>query len=308
MVNIISPSDNSIFFIDQENYIKIGAYDIDGTVEQVEIIWNGTSIATLYSELYDYGWNIKNIQHGDYKLTAIATDDDGAQQSKTIGIVVMTEEEYWDKFYEEYMDKIGLDEFTDSRDGNTYRYVTIGNQTWMIDNLAFLPEVSPPTDGSESLPRYYVYGYVGNDVSSAKQTENYSKYGVLYNWEAAKQAVPEGWHLPTADEWRKLQDYLKNKQVESYYDLINALPLMHTNEGGTNDYGFSAVFAGKYYGDNSEGRIFESIGYETYWWSSSPSFTLALIPAMSIGFLSSIIDPFTYNPDIIGASVRCIKD
>jgi uncharacterized protein (TIGR02145 family) len=94
------------------------------------------------------------------------------------------------------------------KDGNVYSTVTIGTQVWMAENLAYLPSVSPSSSGSQTSPYYYVYGYEGTSVSSAKATENYSTYGVLYNWQAATSACPDGWHLPTDEEWAELENYL----------------------------------------------------------------------------------------------------
>lgn len=74
----------------------------------------------------------------------------------------------------------------DTRDNHVYRTVKIGDQTWMAENLAYLPSVNKPsaTVGA-TVPLYFVLNYDGEDVAAAKATEEYKKYGVLYNWYGA---------------------------------------------------------------------------------------------------------------------------
>lgn len=98
--------------------------------------------------------------------------------------------------------------FTDKRDGQRYRTVNLGSQTWMAQNLAYLPEVSPHGSGSSSVSHYYVVDYGGTDPLEARQSETYNQYGVLYNWTAAQNACPDGWHLPTDEEWITLEGHL----------------------------------------------------------------------------------------------------
>ncbi|MCF8358778.1 MAG: hypothetical protein K9H26_08480 [Prolixibacteraceae bacterium] len=88
----------------------------------------------------------------------------------------------------------------DERDGNYYNTVKIGEQIWMAENLAYLPQINRPSEQSYTIPLYYVYEYEGTEVNEAKAIENYQIYGVLYNWQAAISACPSGWHLPSDDE------------------------------------------------------------------------------------------------------------
>lgn len=111
--------------------------------------------------------------------------------------------------------------FTDARDNETYQTVLIGSQCWMRENLKYLPSVFPKSSSfnSETLPRYYVYGYDGSDVNAAKNTANFNTYGVLYNWRAVMNGqagtnnnpsgvqgvCPTGWHVPSHSEWTTLE-------------------------------------------------------------------------------------------------------
>jgi len=106
-----------------------------------------------------------------------------------------------------------LGSFTDTRDGKVYLTVKIGDQKWIAENLAYLPSVcnSEKTNGCCG---YWVYGYEGTNITDAKATENYTKYGVLYNYYTAKNVCPSGWHLPSDDEWKTLETYLGMPQDE----------------------------------------------------------------------------------------------
>ena len=84
----------------------------------------------------------------------------------------------------------------------------IGTQTWMAENLAYLPSVNDATDNSTTVAKYYVYNYDGTVVADAKASSYYTTYGVLYNWTAAMGVCPTGWHLPSSAEWSTLETYV----------------------------------------------------------------------------------------------------
>lgn len=107
--------------------------------------------------------------------------------------------------------------FTDPREREAvYKWVRIGDQIWMAENMAYLPTVSPSSEGmaQSNTPRNYVYGYESNSVIDARATDNFKTYGVLYNWPAAVASCPDGWHLPSDEEWKVLKG-----SVDSQYGV-----------------------------------------------------------------------------------------
>jgi len=98
--------------------------------------------------------------------------------------------------------------FVDPRDSNEYKTIKIGSQIWMAENLAYLPSISDKTVYSDTFSCYYVYKCEAKNVNEAKTTDYYKAFGVLYNWKAAQEAPPPGWHLPSDQDWNTLVDYL----------------------------------------------------------------------------------------------------
>jgi uncharacterized protein (TIGR02145 family) len=216
--------------------------------------------------------------------------------------------------------------FTDSRDGKTYVTIKIGDQLWMAENLAYLPSVNQPNSGSVSDPYYYVHGYEGTDVNEAKATENYKTYGVLYNWPAAIEACPNGWHLPSDEEWKELEMFLGMSQ--SYADTVG---WRGTNEGSkladgstlwdsgilVNNQafatsGFSALPGGFRLDSKQITAKFLGYGYGGYWWSSTEYFVAYLNDydyAMVRHLASNYCNVARRDEHKdFGFSVRCVKD
>lgn len=194
------------------------------------------------------------------------------------------------------------DSFTDTRDGTAYKTVEIGNQIWMAENLKYLPSVVGSRTGSETTAYYYVYGYDGTTVADAKATTNYTTYGVLYNWTAACNSCPAGWHLPIDAEWTQLTDFIGNN-IGTKLKATSGW----TSDNGTDDYGFNALPGGWRYFDGS----LRSIGGNGFWWSSTegPPWEGKLNKAWArnMYYDSSHVGSGDYYKQS-GLSVRCVRD
>lgn len=207
----------------------------------------------------------------------------------------------------------------DARDDNEYKTVQIGEQIWMAENLRYLPSVNGPRIGSTTTANYYVYGYDGAVVADAKATENYQTYGVLYNWAAAmggtsssaanpsgvKGACPSGWHLPSASEWKQLEDFLGGESVAGGKLKEKGTTLWNSpNEGATNETGFTA-FPGGYRTYSDDGKFID-LGINGDWWSST--IYVATYPFLRVMTYYKSILQLHYESKELGLSVRCIKD
>jgi uncharacterized protein (TIGR02145 family) len=191
-------------------------------------------------------------------------------------------------------------------DGKNYPVVSVGEQTWMAENLAYLPEVSPPSQGSYDEPYYYVSDYYGSSVSIAKTTANFQNYGVLYNWTASLTCCPAGWHLPLESDWIYLTNYL-GSTAGGKMKSIRTEPDTHPrwvspNEGAVNESGFSAIPGGL----RSLNYSFPDRGKYGYWWSSSE---LSQGYARKFGLLYySVRTTMLSENKQVGFSIRCLRD
>jgi len=190
--------------------------------------------------------------------------------------------------------------YTDPRDGNIYRTVIIGDQIWMTENLRYLPSVNRLATGSRRTPYFYVYNYDDTSVDEVKAYPNYSLYGVLYNWPAACESCPPGWHLPSDAEWTQLADYLGGINVAG--GKLKATTLWNSpNTGATNETGYMALPGGK----RSIG-VFFGIGNLGQWWCLSEySENNALNQSMHYNY--NVLSNGNADKEM-GFSVRCIKD
>jgi uncharacterized protein (TIGR02145 family) len=163
--------------------------------------------------------------------------------------------------------------FPDRRDGNIYYTVTIGSQIWMGENLSttkfrdetVIPFVTDPAIWVESTGSGYTW-YNNNEAGYKVP------YGAMYNWFAVNSGklCPYGWHIPTNSEWTNLLTYLGGEDFAGgKLKEISTIYWNSPNSGATNEFGFAALPGG----DRSDEGVFNSIGFEGYWWSATENST-----------------------------------
>jgi uncharacterized protein (TIGR02145 family) len=172
--------------------------------------------------------------------------------------------------------------------------VQIGEQIWMKEDLKVthfrngepIPLVKNDDEWRELTTAAYCITKKGN---------------YLYNWYAANDSrglAPEGWGVPTDEEWTKLTDYLGGKSLAGRH--MKSSPSDTPTWDGTNSSGFSALPGGSRTGNG----YFGNVGSSGFWWSASPSGGNAWYRVLSSD------GDYVYRNDLnqrYGFSVRCIK-
>lgn len=189
---------------------------------------------------------------------------------------------------------------TDKRDNQKYAITRIGDQTWMADNLRYIPD-----SGS-----YWHY---------AHDSARYWQLGLLYDWETACQVCPPGWRLPSDDDWKILEREIGMPDEE--IDILDLRPSPVGNKlrgldtanwkvhlPATNETGFNAYGAGTYYQQSDAPWDHK---FKACYWTS----TEIESPHWQITRIMPIIRGIVYDGKIdrieldktTGLSVRCIQ-
>lgn len=205
---------------------------------------------------------------------------------------------------------------TDSRDGQVYKTVKIGDQTWMAENLNYADSILTPSllkrswcydnkaENCESRGRLYTWTAA---IDSLKQTTDATNsrncgYGLTCGlFEKVQGICPEGWHLPDTTDWRTL--------VMSVGGWSGAGELLKSQTDwlyfkGTDSYGFSAFPGGFRYLSGT----FNDAGGGGYFWASTEKSEESARQAYSICMANNDIETYSDGFKDNAYSVRCIKD
>jgi len=152
-------------------------------------------------------------------------------------------------------------------DGKTYTTIKIGEQWWMMENLKetqyrngdAIPNVTDDTEWAGLS--------TGARCAYDNKESNADTYGYLYNWYTvndSRNIAPDGWRVPTDDDWNKLVTYLGGGSVAGGKMKSTTSHWASPNTGATNESGFSTLPAG-YRPSNG----FFALGSRAYFWSAT---------------------------------------
>lgn len=183
-------------------------------------------------------------------------------------------------------------------EGNTYKTIVIGEETWMAENLRVTKfqngdpieniNSGTPWMASES-PAYYNYN---------GDADRISLYGHLYNSyvrEDERNVCPSGWHVPSATEWRAIDDVLGDDAGNKMKEEGTAHWI--TKNESTNESGFTGMPGGSIH----NGALTD-LGTDGYWWSTSGGNFFYLTNTMSE------VRSKNTAAKISGLAIRCVQD
>lgn len=205
--------------------------------------------------------------------------------------------------------------FTDDRDNRSYRYVQIGSQYWMAQNLNYGTKVNATTaQNNDNLVEKYCY---------KDDTLNCNRWGGYYKWAEAlalpyycnsytctnkidttghQGICPAGWKLPRKTDWANLV-------AGTTGDSAILGPMLRNDTGwsltynGSNDYGFSALPLGN---RNAKSQ-FVNQGTHAYWWSAAEFDASSAWIEYLYGPKASAFNSYGLKLDN-GFAVRCLYD
>jgi uncharacterized protein (TIGR02145 family) len=193
------------------------------------------------------------------------------------------------------------------QDGNVYKTVTIGTQTWMAENLrttkyndgSDIPNITDNDEWEDLTTGAYC------NYNNTSDEDTIATYGRLYNWYAVDtgKLCPTGWHVPKDTEWAELSTFLGGESVAGgkLKEIGTSHWQSHTT-GATNETGFTALPGG----GRTYSGTFGDVGYRGKWWSATESDAYGAyywIIYDNYSFLNSS----SYDK-AVGFSVRCVRD
>lgn len=267
--------------------IKSGAYSFSQSLEAI-----ANNIVTIKSGYSDYTLTIS--KDGFSQFSHLYTID-SLKKHASIPLTIELE-------------KINNNNTVTDVQGNIYKTVKIGQQTWMAENL----KTTLYNDGTPiEFPRTDVEAWEDNTTGAyALYNNDEILYGMLYNWYAVntKKLCPTGWHIPSDEEWLTLSTFLGGSSVAGGKMKVTNGSWESPNVGATNTSGFSAYPAGWAYFASGH---YSHRGNLAAFWSSDEGIDENHGISRQIDHDSAELERYTSSNSSNkgnGFSCRCIKD
>ncbi len=192
------------------------------------------------------------------------------------------------------------------QDGNVYKTIKIGSQTWMAENLKttkyrngdMIATTTPSTKdiSQENQPKYqWMFDFNPGE-------NNLATYGRMYTYYAvtdSRNVAPSGWHVSTSDDWDMLKRFLGDDNLLGLkLKEVGTLHWLTPNLGATNESGFTALPGGI---RKANGKFLEP-GEYSKWWISEDGAYSRVLSSDNYVFIGIVGDKSE------GCYVRCVKD
>ena len=232
----------------------------------------------------------KNVEPAETSSSsgALPSGKEIASSSSSQNVILSSSEGSSNNTKDSYLNpNINYGEMTDSRDGQVYKTVKIGDQIWMAQNLNYTYLQS-----SENMK--------STNFCYDNDPENCAKYGRLYTWAAAMESCPSDWHLPSKDEWNALFMAVGGEVTAG--KILKSQTGWNNNGNGTDAFGFSALPAG----ERDDSEYFRYDGDYAYFWSATKydsrnAYCVRLYHDLELAKLFNLENSFVF-------SIRCLKD
>jgi len=306
---IVSPEEGDLIRNFETVTISVEAIDSDGILEEVRFYIDDIGKGSAKTFPYNFEWELSEVQEGVHIIKALAIDSDGGQNEDVITIQTSYT-----------IPCPGIE--TVSHGGQEYHAVLIGDQCWLKENLN-IGTMVPGEYDMEDNNQIEKYCYDDDPT-------NCDIYGGLYQWDEMMQystieggqgICPNGWHIPTDDDWKILEGTVDSQYPINDYEWdwegyrgFDAGNNLKSNTGwaysqngvGSDIFGFSALPGGKF------ANQFEEINFTSNWWTSTTcDSTSQYYRSLSFGsgeVYRHCIDPGSTGIAIDGIYVRCIRD
>ena len=257
--------------------------------------WAKSSIEKKWYVLYhELGHDVLNLEHG---------------QGGKMMFNFADKEYSWDDFFndKDYM----MNSLKDKVICCAIETVKIGSQEWTVKNLDvsryrngdIIPEVKDPIEWANL--KTGAWCYYDND------SKNGAIYGKLYNWYAVadpRGIAPEGFHIPSDDEWKTLNNYIDSEKINGIEKKVLRNTHQYYELGDEVESRFKGLPGGTRLISKNGTAYFSSIDFDGAWWNSSGSITNCnLYNSVNYYFYGSA-NCYKNNSPPAGFSLRCIKD